>query len=40
MLTRFVRIQLMIFTIASIIGVTVMVFAYMQVPDPARGSAG
>lgn len=32
MLTRFVRNQLIIFTIASIIGVTVMVFAYMQVP--------
>jgi virulence factor Mce-like protein len=32
MLTRFVRNQLIIFTIASIIGVTVMLFAYMQVP--------
>src|SRR6478752_7201548 len=32
MLTRFVRTQLIIFTIASIIGVAVMVFAYMQVP--------
>ena len=32
MLTRFVRIQLAIFTIASIIGVAVMVFGYMQVP--------
>ena len=32
MLTRFVRIQLIIFTIASIVGVAVMVFAYMQVP--------
>ncbi|MGH3960872.1 MCE family protein [Mycobacterium sp.] len=32
MLTRFVRIQLTIFTIVSIIGVIVMVFAYMQVP--------
>ena len=32
MLTRFVRTQLIIFTIASIIGVGVMVFAYMQVP--------
>jgi phospholipid/cholesterol/gamma-HCH transport system substrate-binding protein len=32
MLSRFVRIQLVIFTIASIIGVLVMVFAYMQVP--------
>ncbi|MDH6245338.1 MlaD family protein [Mycobacterium sp. OTB74] len=32
MLTRFVRTQLIIFTIASIIGVAVMVFTYMQVP--------
>lgn len=32
MLTRFVRIQLIIFTIASIIGMAVMVFGYMQVP--------
>ena len=32
MLSRFVRIQLAIFTIASIVGVLVMVFAYMQVP--------
>lgn len=32
MLTRFVRNQLIIFTIASIVGVAVMVFAYMQVP--------
>jgi phospholipid/cholesterol/gamma-HCH transport system substrate-binding protein len=32
MLTRFVRIQLTIFAIASVIGVLVMVFAYMQVP--------
>ena len=32
MLTRFVRSQLIIFTIASIVGVAVMVFAYMQVP--------
>ena len=32
MLSRFVRIQLVVFTIASIIGVLVMVFAYMQVP--------
>jgi virulence factor Mce-like protein len=32
MLSRFVRIQLVIFTIASIVGVVVMVFAYMQVP--------
>ena len=32
MLTRFVRNQLIIFTIASIVGVTVMLFAYMQVP--------
>jgi phospholipid/cholesterol/gamma-HCH transport system substrate-binding protein len=32
MLSRFVRIQLVMFTIASVIGVLVMVFAYMQVP--------
>lgn len=32
MLTRFVRTQLAVFTIASIIGVLVMVFSYMQVP--------
>jgi phospholipid/cholesterol/gamma-HCH transport system substrate-binding protein len=32
MLTRFVRIQLTIFTVASVIGVAVMVFAYIQVP--------
>ena len=32
MLTRFVRTQLMIFTIASIVGVAMMVFAYLQVP--------
>jgi virulence factor Mce-like protein len=32
MLTRFVRIQLTIFTIASIVGVLVMVFAYLQAP--------
>ena len=32
MLTRFVRSQLIIFTIASIVGVAVMVFTYMQVP--------
>ncbi len=32
MLTRFVRNQLIIFTIASIIGVAAMVFVYMQVP--------
>ena len=32
MLSRFVRIQLIIFTIASIVGVLVMVFAYMQAP--------
>jgi phospholipid/cholesterol/gamma-HCH transport system substrate-binding protein len=31
-LSRFVRTQLVIFTIASIVGVLVMVFAYMQVP--------
>jgi len=32
MLTRFVRIQLTIFTIASIIGILAMIFFYMQVP--------
>ena len=32
MLTRFVRNQLIIFTIASVVGVLVMVFVYMQVP--------
>lgn len=32
MLTRFVRMQLIIFTVASIVGVAVMVFGYMQLP--------
>lgn len=32
MLSRFVRIQLVIFTIASIVGVTMMLFSYVQVP--------
>ena len=32
MLTRFVRIQLTIFTIVSIIGILAMIFFYMQVP--------
>ena len=32
MLSRFVRIQLAIFTIVSIIGVVVMIFTYMQIP--------
>ena len=32
MLTRFVRTQLIIFTIASIVGVGIMLFAYIQVP--------
>ncbi|KUI27129.1 mammalian cell entry protein [Mycobacterium sp. IS-1742] len=32
MLTRFVRNQLIIFTIASIVGVAVMVFTYIQLP--------
>lgn len=32
MLTRFVRIQLIIFTLASVIGVAVMAFGYLQVP--------
>src|ERR1700730_3875878 len=32
MLTRFVRIQLTIFTIVGIIGVAVLAYAYIQVP--------
>jgi phospholipid/cholesterol/gamma-HCH transport system substrate-binding protein len=32
MLSRFVRIQLVIFTIASIVGIVVMVFSYIQAP--------
>ncbi len=32
MLTRFIRIQLLIFAIASVIGMTTMFFMYMQVP--------
>lgn len=32
MLTRFVRIQLVIFSIASILGVLILVFAYIQAP--------
>ncbi|MBU9765926.1 MCE family protein [Mycobacterium sp. TNTM28] len=32
MLTRFIRTQLIIFTVASVVGVAVMLFAYMQVP--------
>ena len=32
MLTRLVRTQLIIFTVASVLGVAVMVFAYMQAP--------
>ncbi|MGK2868699.1 MAG: MlaD family protein, partial [Mycobacterium sp.] len=32
MLTRFVRNQLIIFTIASVIGVGTMIFVYLQVP--------
>jgi phospholipid/cholesterol/gamma-HCH transport system substrate-binding protein len=32
MLTRFVRIQLIIFTIVGVIGISVMVLGYMQVP--------
>lgn len=32
MLTRFVRIQLTIFTVASIIGLAVVLFSYLQVP--------
>ncbi|MDV3127793.1 MCE family protein [Mycobacterium sp. 21AC1] len=32
MLTRFIRTQLILFTVASIVGVAVMLFAYMQIP--------
>jgi phospholipid/cholesterol/gamma-HCH transport system substrate-binding protein len=32
MLPRFIRIQLVVFTVASIVGVLVMLFIYMQVP--------
>ncbi|TVY03520.1 MCE family protein [Mycolicibacterium porcinum] len=32
MLTRFIRTQLILFTVASVVGVAVMLFAYMQVP--------
>lgn len=32
MLTRFVRTQLIVFTVASVIGVAAMVFGYLQVP--------
>ena len=32
MLTRFVRTQLVVFTIASVIGLTAMIFGYLQVP--------
>ena len=32
MLTRFIKNQLIIFAIASIIGVVVMVFTYLQAP--------
>ena len=32
MITRFIRTQLILFTIASIVGVSVMLFAYLQVP--------
>lgn len=32
MLTRFVRTQLIIFTVASIVGVAIMLFAYIQIP--------
>jgi virulence factor Mce-like protein len=32
MFTRFVKIQLIVFTIASVVGVTVMAFGYLQVP--------
>ncbi|MGW4100410.1 MCE family protein [Mycobacterium sp. NPDC004974] len=32
MLTRFIRTQLILFTVASVVGVAVMLFAYMQLP--------
>ncbi|KUI42925.1 virulence factor Mce [Mycobacterium sp. GA-1199] len=32
MLTRFIRNQLIVFTIASVVGITLMFFTYMQVP--------
>ncbi|WP_319432187.1 MlaD family protein [Mycobacterium sp. RTGN5] len=32
MLTRFVRIQLIIFTIATIVGISAMLFGYLQIP--------
>lgn len=32
MLTRFVRVQLIVFTVVSVIGMTVMLLVYMQVP--------
>jgi phospholipid/cholesterol/gamma-HCH transport system substrate-binding protein len=32
MLTRFVRIQLIIFTVASVVAIALMIFTYMQVP--------
>ncbi|MUL83415.1 MULTISPECIES: MCE family protein [unclassified Mycolicibacterium] len=32
MLTRFIRTQLILFTVASVVGVAVMLFGYMQVP--------
>jgi len=32
MLTRFVRTQLIVFTVASVIGLTTMIFGYLQVP--------
>lgn len=32
MLTRFVRIQLILFLVASVIGVGAMLFGYMQLP--------
>ena len=32
MLTRFVRTQLVIFTIVSLVGLTVMIFVYLQAP--------
>ena len=32
MLTRFIKIQLLIFSIVSVVGVAVMAYSYLQVP--------
>lgn len=39
MLTRFVRTQLIIFTVTAVVAMGVMVFGYLQAP-PCSGSAG